>query len=318
MKINKNKYSLKKAFSLIELSIVILIIGILVAGVTQSSRLISRMRILSARSITQSAPVSSIKDLYSWHETVLESSFDEAEASDGTRITNWYDFNPQTSTDKILINQTDVNLKPLYSSGKINGLPTVYFDGSDRMSSIIMAPAITQGGSATVFTVFKSNNTSYQNFLVYQGHVNCVNSIEIGITTGNQASGNYGVHSGCNKATVTGSGVAVNNSPAIMSLLLLSSPLTSGVTSNIKIFKNGGNELTLNADSGGYNNGLGGLYAKSNNYLVFGGRFYSGLVDDCRFMGDIGEIIIFSRALNTEERSEVEKYLGKKWGVAVR
>jgi prepilin-type N-terminal cleavage/methylation domain-containing protein len=123
VKINKNKYSLKKAFSLIELSIVILIIGILVAGVTQSSRLVSRMRILSARSITQSAPVSSIKDLYSWHETVLESSFDEAEASDGTRITNWYDFNPQTSTDKILINQTDVNLKPLYSSGKINGLP---------------------------------------------------------------------------------------------------------------------------------------------------------------------------------------------------
>ena len=312
MKVNK------KAFSLIELSIVILIIGILVAGVTQSSRLISRMRILSARSITQSAPVSSIKDLYSWHETLLESSFDEAEASDGTRITNWYDFNPQTATDKILINQTDVNLKPLYSSGKINGLPAVYFDGSDRMSSIVMVPAITQGGSATVFTVFKSYNVSYQNFLVYQGHTNCANSIEIGITTGNQASGNYGIHSGCNRATVTGAGVAVNNSPAIMSLLLSSSPLTNGATSNVKIFKNGGNELTLNADSGGYNSGLGGTYAKNNSYLNIGSRFFSGLVDDCRFTGDIGEIIIYSRSLNAEERQSVEKYLGKKWGIAVQ
>ncbi|MFM7621329.1 MAG: prepilin-type N-terminal cleavage/methylation domain-containing protein [Alphaproteobacteria bacterium] len=41
-----------KAFSLIELSIVILIIGILVAGVTQSSRLIRQMKLLSAQSIT--------------------------------------------------------------------------------------------------------------------------------------------------------------------------------------------------------------------------------------------------------------------------
>ncbi len=46
MNINKNKFSLKKAFSLIELSIVILIIGILVAGVTQSSRLVLAMKLL--------------------------------------------------------------------------------------------------------------------------------------------------------------------------------------------------------------------------------------------------------------------------------
>ena len=33
--------------------------------------------------------------------------------------------------------------------------------------------------------------------------------------------------------------------------------------------------------------------------------------------GDIGEIIIFSRALKTEERQAVERYLGKKWGIRV-
>ena len=48
--ITKNKIS--KAFSLIELSIVILIIRILVAGVTQSSRLVTQFRLLSARNMT--------------------------------------------------------------------------------------------------------------------------------------------------------------------------------------------------------------------------------------------------------------------------
>jgi len=77
----------KKDFSLIELSIVILIIGILVAGVTSSSRLIKRIKIATAQNITQSSPVSSIKDLAVWYETSLDKSFIDAEESDGTPIT---------------------------------------------------------------------------------------------------------------------------------------------------------------------------------------------------------------------------------------
>jgi prepilin-type N-terminal cleavage/methylation domain-containing protein len=46
------KKKLLKAFSLIELSIVILIIGIVVAGVTQSSRLVRQMRLASVKSMT--------------------------------------------------------------------------------------------------------------------------------------------------------------------------------------------------------------------------------------------------------------------------
>lgn len=52
-----------KAFSLIELSIVILIIGILVAGVTQSSRLINQIKLSLAQSITRSSDVNSIDNL---------------------------------------------------------------------------------------------------------------------------------------------------------------------------------------------------------------------------------------------------------------
>ena len=56
-----NKIS--RAFSLIELSIVILIIGILVAGVVQSSRLVKKMRLQTAQNLTTISPIPSIKDL---------------------------------------------------------------------------------------------------------------------------------------------------------------------------------------------------------------------------------------------------------------
>ena len=89
---------MKKAFSLIELSIVILIIGILVAGVTQSSRLIREFRVSTAESLTQSSPVASIKGLTFWLETSLDASFLPNEAEDGMVITQWNDINPQTTT----------------------------------------------------------------------------------------------------------------------------------------------------------------------------------------------------------------------------
>ena len=67
--ISKNK---SLAFSLIELSIVILIIGILIAGVTQGSRLVRESRVKTAQTLTQSSDVSSIKDLVLWLDATKE------------------------------------------------------------------------------------------------------------------------------------------------------------------------------------------------------------------------------------------------------
>lgn len=86
----------KKAFSLIELSIVILIIGILIAGVTQGSRLVGAMRLASAKALTQSSPIASMRNLHSWYEATSEGSFLEAETEDSTALTIWKDIGPNT------------------------------------------------------------------------------------------------------------------------------------------------------------------------------------------------------------------------------
>lgn len=118
-------------FSLIELSIVILIIGILVAGVTGSSRLVKRMKIITAQNLTNSSPISSMKDLIFWYETSLEKSFNDAEEQESSFLTAWYDINP-TSVDKVNIFSATSNVnQPKFSENIMNGLPAVRFDGDD-------------------------------------------------------------------------------------------------------------------------------------------------------------------------------------------
>jgi len=70
--LNKN---FKKAFSLIELSVVVLIIGILIAGITQSSRLVRAMKLNTARSLTRSSDVNSIRNLTAWFDATAEGVF---------------------------------------------------------------------------------------------------------------------------------------------------------------------------------------------------------------------------------------------------
>ena len=309
----------KKAFSLIELSIVILIIGILVAGVTQSSRLILAMKLTSLRSMTINSPVPSIKNLYLWHDTIMEKSFIASEVSDGSQISAWYDLNPFSISDSINLVQADSARKPIYKSSAINGLPGIYFNGAYFLKSQTNVSPFFAGGSATLFIVFNSDDVAGQKFMFMYPIQNCAKNAEIGIGVANYSSGSFGIHAGCGIGTITNGNLVVKGAPTIISMVFLSSPLTPGTLANIKIYKNGGNEQGLYGSGGSYTQGMGGAYGATLSPLLIGlrddnnsGSYNSG------FVGTMGEIIAFSRSLNAEERNAVEKYLGKKWGIAVQ
>jgi prepilin-type N-terminal cleavage/methylation domain-containing protein len=80
-----------KAFTLIEVSIVILIVGIMIAGTFIGNRLVAKSRLAAAESLARSSPVPGIKDNMLWLETSLSASIDSSQASDGAAVTAWYD-----------------------------------------------------------------------------------------------------------------------------------------------------------------------------------------------------------------------------------
>ena len=297
MKNNRNF----SAFSLIEISIVILIVGILVAGVTQSSRLISQAKINSAQSLTQSSPASSVKNMSLWIESTLDTSFDLAETDNSSTITNWYDINPQVSSKSNFASTA----KPTYLLNSINGLPAIKFSGSNFMTAPNFSNIITK--SATVFAVVKMPS-ALANQVIFSKRATPTNAnIELATTS----AANYwkfcDASSTCLTPTNSPTPAISANNPYVLSVVYTgsSAAAASSTSTGITFFNNGvalssGSQATTSVPDNSVAAFLT-LGASSNG-----------------FSGHIGEIIIYDRALKREERQSIETYLGKKWGIVMK
>lgn len=286
-----------KAFSLIELSIVILIVGILVAGVTSSSRLIKKMKLITAQNLTNSSPIHSIKGLALWLESSQDKSFNSNEASDNTEITMWYDNNIQ-STYKINAFSVSTATNPKFVEDSINNLPAVRFDGSNDYLKIDNAGM--SGPQLTYFVVTKR------------------------ITMLNAASTFSGLGQGYsydadNSASLIGfyefSGTQLAPYRAYASLSINNVHPGNGVAYVASSVFNGTTNIT-------YLNGVANAPVNSSgNFAIatiyIGTRVYNSAPSAGYYNGDIAELIIFTRALSGEERISIEQYLGKKYGIKV-
>ncbi len=63
------KHKNKNAFSIIEIAIVILVIGIFIAGIVTANYLYDRAILATAKGLTKGSPIPSIKELGLWLET---------------------------------------------------------------------------------------------------------------------------------------------------------------------------------------------------------------------------------------------------------
>jgi prepilin-type N-terminal cleavage/methylation domain-containing protein len=291
------KYSkTRKAFSLIELSIVILIIGILVVGITQSSRLIEQFKLSAARSLTQNSPVASIADLALWLETTLAASFDDAATEDGTQINSgssysWRDINPQSITKNNASSVTGAT----YTKECLNDLPCLRFNGTSQYF------LTTQNGGTsdqlTIFVVFSADALGgYRNFIATSG-----------LWYLDNMSLAYGLNTDTNRTyyrTTNGGSSATFSSDLVINKKYIAQMVDNGTTT--KHYVSGVADTSTTASHG----------IKSLATLAIGAFHDSGTVTEY-FDGDIGEIIIFTRALKESERIEVEEYLSKKWEIAL-
>ncbi len=290
------KQNSKLAFSLIELSVVIIIIGILVVGISNGSRIIRASRLKTAQNLTTSSPVSSMDEILVWYETTLERSFLPSEAvntdltSEGT-ISVWQDINPQTTTPNNATQSTNEN-KPRYILEGINNLPVVNFDGG--YEHLIFDAVRMSGSNYTIFVVERRRSSKSENYFL---------SSEFAGTFNDRPHFGYRSNSVVTFATYgydTDYSVPSYSTPnATLHNFVFNSRIGRNYYRNGVL--NGGtcsSSPACTTPLDGYTMARIGLYHTSSAYE-----------------GDIGEIIIFNKALNNLERTSIEGYLKTKWGI---
>jgi prepilin-type N-terminal cleavage/methylation domain-containing protein len=289
------------AFSLIELSIVVIIIGILIAGITQGTRMVKEARLRSARTLTQASPVSGINDLMLWYETSLETSFDNSEQSDGSTISTWYDNNKQAAV-KNNATQSTSGYKPLFKTNILNGgIPVVRFDGTDDL--MIFDGSLMAGNDYTVFVVEQRRSASAKYFIGGTGY---------SVTNSNFSFG-----------YVAEKEVKIDQVTSVLSYIgsdygtiaTYSSPIPRIHTARLQksvsmsYWLNGGS--STDATTTTYSSALVSYAGAAL------GRKTNTTPTDVFYNGDLAEIIIFTKALSTEERQAVETYLSKKYAIKI-
>jgi prepilin-type N-terminal cleavage/methylation domain-containing protein len=302
----------KKAFSLIELSIVILIIGIIIAGIIQSSGMVRKMRLNAARTLTKSSPVAGIEGLTYWIESTGTDSFatgtggtyTNGESFDNNQaIGRWNDINPQ-SINRINVTQSTSSRQPTYVVDGINNLPALSFNNSQNqclLSSSINGGLITTTKEVTLFVVqkYSGNLTTDATSVIWIGDGSGGNRV-INLHSPEQGmirfdSGNYTDNYRVSATAPS----AFNSYPYIISAF------RKEATSQLLL--NGATAATVTT-------GGSSTIDLSSAFTLNIGCIYNG---SYHFKGFVGEVITYNRALTTEERQSVEQYLSKKWGIKI-
>lgn len=288
----KNHKKNATAFSLIELSIVILVIGILIAGIVQGSKLYDRFKLQVAKSLTNSSPVFGVKNLVLWYETSLDDSFSTTEAVDGNTISNWYSINKQKPI-KLNATQSSSSLRPIYYENVLNGIPAIRFDGTDDYLSFDGSDF--PNSNYTIFVVEQRRSSKANNWFI---------SGSSGISNANLVLG-YWTATTITASHIQSMGSFINYTigdyyaptPRIHCFML------NNLVGKKYYLNNSSSTATATNSNTSY------FTAWSNSSI--GSRY----VD--RFNGDIFEIIMFNRNLVDEERAAITKYLGQKYAITI-
>jgi len=302
------------AFSLIELSVVILIIGILIAGVTQGSRLIGQSRIESAKAQTRSATISSISNIAIWLETVSDDSVVSVNNSgvpqQGDKVQTWNDFNQQKISKTNLTQSTD-SVRTTYQENAINGLPALKFDSS-RATYFQTTNII--GRDSSVFVVMKTSSPgaageAYAGRAILSADQSGLSADIIPLALG---SGYAKIFTGTNSSNAQ---VAINTLVNSNTLISDDAPHIICTTRNSV---SGLRSVSVDGEASRVTDSAGTGNLNGNSSLYIGSFDATGTLFSNSYDGYIGEIIIFDRALKTNERQEVFSYLSSKWKINIR
>lgn len=263
------------AFTLIELSIVLIIIGLVVTGVVAGKNLVDVAKLAGARSATTSSPIISIENLVLWLDATSRDAFSTQDPENGDLIALWNDTNPKAISKNNATQTGADSLKPTYAKSGINGLPALSFVNDYLTGTVLALPAYTK-------IIVSQRNTNAQN--------NTLSHVTGGFEAlyGNALDTVRIFHGGAHISTTS-----LNvNQPYIITA-------TSDSSGNVALFIDGNSEGTASL-------------TMPSGVLPYEVGSHSGVN---RFDGFIGEIILYNRVLSPEERTSIESYLSNKWGI---
>ena len=320
-----------RAFSYVEMSVVIIIVGIMISGVTSGIRLYEESKLKGARTLTENSVVNSMEGLVLWYETSLKKSFSKADAVDQRRVSQWNDINPQGPGLHARAGQNTDNTQNTYnyvsSSGNTSG-PTYVEDGINHIPTLS----------------FKQNSMSNFEYLVTDSRM--ANNPNDSMTMFLVISHNSGFGTPINRSCYDG--VGSSSCTAIGKDGIFYPKIHPDGSLNILVEKDDGSDfpscsycdsgydmlpgksyiITMQRDYGvsflTYINGSSS-YSPDSTSVDDGssltmspfkiGRYDNGIFSSNNF--DMSEFIFFSGAITKKEREAVEEYLGKKYNIPI-
>jgi prepilin-type N-terminal cleavage/methylation domain-containing protein len=290
------KNNIKKAFSLIELSVVILIIGILIGGVSQGVDLYKDFIKQNALKITKNSVVNRISDLSMWLDYSNPNSYVSYKnkfPGENQGVGQILDSNPQKISNfrgvgHIFCSDCIGNLSATRGFG-IYGVTGISLDR--------LADLISKDGYSWFMVLYIDDPGGYN-----WGGVFGVKS-----SNGDYAFGHHYQNEGYEQYYL-GNNVSFGTNWKDFRY----SPKKPYIATYVNKVSGAMARVNRSLDQTNTNTDLALLSSNLNqSFSLTFGVYYGGYY----FQGGIGELIVFSRALSPKEVFNVEDYLSKKWSI---
>ena len=288
------KFIKRKGFTLIEIAVVIIVIGVLIAGISQAMEMFAEASLKSARNLSKSSRIGRVNDLTIWFDATSEKAFDK-EKDDGSAVSIWKDSNPRST---IIISSTSslASLYPSYTLSAINSLPAVSF----KKTSALVGNCVTVPNES-----FINNSEDFTLYLIYSPKTLddgiILEKNNASVTTFpfslELLSGSYkfSVKNSTSTISVTSPKQAIIKTPNLIRLSRIKG-------SQIEIIIDG--VSTTETDT---------LTSSTLNNAELSIGCRNGSTPANFISGDFGETAFFNRNVNVKEKADIEEYLYKKW-----